>query len=74
MVLRHLWARMAGVILYCKLCGCGYGSIGDMPVICPSCNRETKWSTMAPEREPVAGWNPNESDRRLLRGLRIDPE
>ncbi|HEX8030332.1 MAG TPA: hypothetical protein VF491_17780 [Vicinamibacterales bacterium] len=62
------------VILYCRMCNGGYGSTGDIPAICPLCNRETKWGTSPRGHEPVPWWVPNENDRRLLRSLRIDPE
>jgi len=33
------------VILYCshQACGVGYAVSGAIPIVCPSCGRETKW-------------------------------
>lgn len=67
---------MASVILYCKRpeCGKGYASVGDLPVHCPACGHETKWTTSPPYKPPVKGWAPTVNDRRFLRSGRIDPE
>lgn len=64
---------MASVILFCKLCGQRYASVGELPAVCPICDRPTKWSTMAPHSSgpplPLTV-----DDRRWLRSVRIDPE
>ena len=61
---------MSSVILFCKLCGTGYASVGELPIRCVSCNRETKWSTSPPHASgpPLPLSIP---DRRFLRSLRI---
>ena len=60
-------------ILYCRHCAVGYGSVaGDMPSVCPHCEQQASWTTMAPEqpaRRTVLALS--EADRRLLRRLRI---
>lgn len=67
---------MGTVILYCRLCAASYGSVGDIPVHCPSCHRPTKWGASPPSAltELVDGWEPNVNDKRFLRSLKIDPE
>jgi len=64
---------MGSVILFCRMCGQGYASVGELPEQCPSCDRPTKWSTRAPHASgpplPLT-----ESDRRFLRSFRIDTE
>jgi hypothetical protein len=62
------------VTLFCKLCRQGYGCTGEPPAYCPLCRRETRWTLMAPQTQPVDGWRVSENDRRFLRSLRIDPE
>ena len=65
---------MAGTILYCRLCGTGYGSSGEVPIRCPACARETKWTTSPPHTGPSDGALVfTENDRVLLRGFKIDP-
>ena len=67
---------MASVILYCKLpdCGQGYASLGELPVQCPACGRETKWSTSPTRHDQTSTILWTAADRRYLRELRIDPE
>ena len=59
--------------LYCRLCHVGYGSVGEVPLRCPACDRETKWTTLnlGLPSEPVAV---TPHDFRLLRSLRIAPD
>jgi hypothetical protein len=73
--LRLLRVRaMEGLILYCRLCGVGYGSVGEIPAQCPNCRRETRWTT-SPSTEALAStimWT--REDRRFLRSMRIGAE
>ena len=64
---------MASLIIYCKACGQGYGSVGDLPVNCPACGkRETKWSTSPPHSE-VDGWKLTRDDLKFLKAAYINP-
>lgn len=56
------------VILYCghQTCGQGFSVIGEIPMVCPVCQRDTKWI--------VAPFPLNENDRRFLKSLRIAAE
>src|SRR5262249_44049356 len=65
---------MGATILYCSWCASAYGSLGEVPARCPSCDRVTHWSTEPlppaadqPKVPYVLTWN----DRRLLKSLRI---
>jgi hypothetical protein len=68
---------MGSVILYCRNHGCGasYGSVGDLPVHCPTCRKPTRWSTSPPHAQVPA--NPaltiSENDLKFLKALKIDP-
>ena len=63
---------MGSVILYCRMCNQGYASVGELPALCPSCERPTRWSTMAAHTSgpplPLSV-----DDRRFLRSLHIEP-
>lgn len=56
------------VVLYCGFddCKMGYAVNGVIPLVCPICERETKW-IVAPFAMTVL-------DRRFLKSLRIDPD
>lgn len=64
----------APVILYCRLRQTGYGTPGDVPVVCPACRRETKWTTAPRSIADASALTLTAEDRRFLRSLRIDPE
>jgi len=61
-------------LLYCTLCSIGYASVaGDVPTICPGCDQETVWTTMAPVSDvPRCAWDVTPYDRRLLKQLHIE--
>lgn len=67
---------MGSVILYCQLpaCGKGMASTGKIPVRCPSCGRETKWSTSSLRDSLLSAILWTAEDRRFLRSLRIASE
>jgi len=63
--------------LWCTLADCraGYASVGgDVPRICPACDRATVWSTIAPATMPPRKWSLTGYDARLLKQLRIAPD
>jgi hypothetical protein len=67
---------MPPAILYCRKCSVGYGSVGEVPRVCPACVEETTWTT-APKvkkREPRVPWTLSTMDARFLRSIRIDAE
>lgn len=73
----QLVSSEARVILYCKRvdCGAGYASVGEVPLVCPSCNQPTRWGSSPPHaQDGIAAVIWTEKDRRLLRSFRIDPE
>lgn len=72
-LIRLLRREPMAVTLWCKLCGIGYASCGEVPTTCPDCLRETKWSTSPPARPGEAPWPflVSVKDRRFLRSLRI---
>jgi hypothetical protein len=61
-------------ILYCRKCSVGYGSAGEVPPVCPACERETTWTTAPKKRDPAAPWTLSVMDARFLRSIRIDAE
>ncbi len=62
------------IVLWCRLCDAGYGSVGELPVTCPSCKKQTRWGTTPPHMlVPVMDWHPSENDQFLLRSFKIDP-
>ena len=65
---------MASLIIYCTHAACrkGYASIGDLPVHCPSCGQETRWSTSPPQSD-VDGWKPTRDDLKFLKAAHIGP-
>ena len=69
-------SRLAVMILYCRMCQTGYGSVGEWPRTCPSCERVTIWVTSPPHswKDDTDGWTPSENDRRMLRAFHIAPE
>lgn len=55
--------------IYCRHLDClvGYASVaGDLPRICPACNRVSQWSTVPP-------WKLSKQDEKFLLSLRINP-
>ena len=78
MVLRRLQLELAGVILYCRRCHQAYGSAGELPVVCPSCQQPTRWGTSPPHSQAPAADRPplrfTRDDVAFLRAMRIDPE
>ncbi len=68
---------MGSVILYCRNAGCGasYGSKGSLPIYCPTCRKPTRWSTSPPHAQVPTdmAWRPSDTDRLLLKALKIDP-
>lgn len=75
--LRVVQTDKARVILYCRRvgCGAGYASIGEVPQVCPSCNQPTRWGSSPPHAQDwTAALVLTETDRRLLRSFKIDPE
>lgn len=61
-----------GTILYCRVCGVGYGTVGEIPAQCPACGKRTQWSTMAPA--PRRPYELTFNDRRMLRKMHISPD
>lgn len=64
-------------LLFCTRCATAYESIaGDVPPACPSCARNTVWSTMAPVAtvEPLKPYELTRRDRTFLRALYISPD
>lgn len=58
--------------LWCTRCSVGYASVaGDVPRVCPACDRDTVWSTLAPTSPRSDPWTLTENDRRFLKALRI---
>lgn len=56
--------------LYCSLCQVGFAVTGIIPIICPSCQRETKWMTdLRPWPFPLSVM-----DRKFLKSIKISPE
>lgn len=55
------------VLIYCKPCGAGYGSLGERPTLCPKCNKVPDWTRTPPYLLTV-------NDRRFLQSLRIGQE
>lgn len=55
------------VVLYCGWDNCrvGYAVDGMIPVVCPACERETKWV--------VAPFAISLNDRKFLKSIKIDP-
>ena len=62
---------MAGLTIWCTKCHAGYGSVGEIPAVCPSCSAETTWTTFAPPSVPRVQWTLTLNDRRFLRSVRI---
>jgi hypothetical protein len=61
------------VLLFCKLCQTPFESHGgEIPFICPTCNRETKWTTSLKQNGPDMKWS--HEDLRFLRSNRIAPD
>ena len=50
--------------LWCTKCHAGYASMGVVPKTCPSCRKDTIWTTLRPYQLSV-------NDRRFLSSLRI---
>lgn len=70
-------ADVAATILYCtrRDCRAGYASLGEVPRICPACQQDTRWTTVAPIADhPNTPFRVNINDRRFLRSLRISSE
>lgn len=75
-VLLGLLASVAGVIIYCRRvgCGAGYGSTGELPIVCPTCNQPTTWGSSPQFAEKFGAFLAlTENDRRMLRAFKIDP-
>lgn len=59
--------------LWCTKCAVGYASVaGDLPKVCPRCDQETVWTTLAPQSARSYDWVLNVNDKRFLRSLRIE--
>lgn len=58
-------------ILYCRHCSTGYGSIGEVPLKCPACDRVTTWTAYFPQPEPKVPYTLSINDHKFLRSLRI---
>lgn len=66
---------MATVVIYCKKCGIGYASLGEIPATCPACDQETSWTTVPPSSDtPTVAYKLTVNDRRFLRSYRIAAE
>lgn len=59
--------------LWCRKCRVGFVSVaGDVPRVCPDCERETTWTTMLPRcGDPMISYDLTTNDKRFLRSLRI---
>jgi hypothetical protein len=69
--------RPEAVILYCTFedCGAGYGSVGEIPPVCPSCQRATRWTTTPPHPDrPTVPYAITHNDAIFLhaRGIQND--
>lgn len=62
-------------VIYCRFCDEPTEVLAsDFPLSCPACHRLAKWTTMAPvSHVPSVAWTLNGNDKRLLKGMRIDP-
>jgi hypothetical protein len=66
--------RPEAVILYCTLadCGAGYGSVGEIPPVCPSCRRATRWTTTPPNPDrPTVPYSITHNDELLMKARGI---
>ena len=74
-MVRRMRGRVA-VILYCRRegCGAGYGSVGEVPAVCPSCQQPTRWGSSPPRAVDSFALALTDEDRRVLRSYKIDPE
>jgi hypothetical protein len=61
-------------IVYCQACGTGYGSLGERPVKCPSCDREPQWRDTPPYADPKVPYELTTNDRRFLHKLQVAVE
>lgn len=67
--------RQDSVILFCTRCDTGYASCGEVPPQCPSCHRETRWTTTPPHGDtPRIAYELTENDRAFLHRRGIDSE
>jgi hypothetical protein len=66
---------MDSTIIYCTHpdCGAGYGPAGELPIICPACQRTTAWTTRAPGDQPAVPYVITNADIRFLKSMRILP-
>jgi len=65
---------MADLLLWCKRCWAGYASAGEIPVVCPCCKQETRWTTSAPHLAPTEPFKLTGNDRRFLQSISIAGE
>lgn len=66
---------MAGELLFCRKCNVGYASVGEIPLVCPSCELATSWSTTPPyARDPKVPYKLTRDDRVFLRVQAIRPD
>lgn len=60
--------------LWCQVCARAVAFSSEVPAKCATCGG-TKWKALRTADEPREKvYKLSENDRRLLRGLRIDPE
>jgi hypothetical protein len=65
---RELWCRHAG-------CGRVHESLaGEVPRICPFCERAASWTTVPPPEDPKVEWELTPNDKRFLRSIRVNAE
>ncbi len=75
-------------LLVCTLCGSGYASVGEVPPMCPACEKPTTWTNVpaSPYEIKTISWTPpsgyqppkppyvlSENDRKCLRAMKILP-
>jgi len=65
---------MGPLKIYCTLCEASYVSVGEIPAICPNCQRETRWTTFAPVTEPLGPYKLTKDDRYFLHSIDIQTE
>lgn len=62
--------------LFCRFADCGrpYSQPGDVPIVCPACQRRTTWTTAPSGAEFSPELRLSENDRIFLRRHHILPE
>jgi hypothetical protein len=56
-------------LMFCKACGIGYGSAGEVPNACPECKQPAGWTTLP--FKPKVPFTLTVDDRTFLRTYKI---